>query len=134
MRHEDIPEINNPKIRFPVLEGDKLMKEVLNGGYNVHPVPARGLDTMLKEKLSRNNRKNNYYRSSVYWKCVEEKREENNRKEKTMNVKISKRLRIGGYEHILEFSWKPFRYLQVLVKEILHRSWDWIRGTRRELQ
>ena len=25
-------EINNPKIRFPVLEGDKLMKEVLNGG------------------------------------------------------------------------------------------------------
>ena len=98
MRHEDIPEINNPKIRFPVLEGDKLMKEVLNGGYNVHPVPARGLDTMLKEKLSRNNRKNNYYRSSVYWKCVEEKREENNRKEKTMNVKISKRLRIGGYE------------------------------------
>jgi hypothetical protein len=40
VRHEDIPEINNPKIRFPVLEGDKLMKEVLNGGYNVHPVPA----------------------------------------------------------------------------------------------
>ena len=39
MRHEDIPDINNPKIRFPVLEGDKLMKEVLNGGYNVHPVP-----------------------------------------------------------------------------------------------
>ena len=35
VRHEDIPEINNPKIRFPVLEGDKLMKEVLNGGYNV---------------------------------------------------------------------------------------------------
>ena len=34
MRHEDTPEINNPKIRFPVLEGDKLMKEVLNGGYN----------------------------------------------------------------------------------------------------
>ena len=27
MRHEDIPEINNPKIRFPVLEGDKLMKQ-----------------------------------------------------------------------------------------------------------
>ena len=39
MRHEDIPEINNPKIRFPVLEGDKLMKEVLNGGYNVQAVP-----------------------------------------------------------------------------------------------
>ena len=39
VRHEDIPEINNPKIRFPVLEGDKFMKEVLIGGYNVHPVP-----------------------------------------------------------------------------------------------
>ena len=25
MRHEDIPEINNPKIRIPKLEGDKLM-------------------------------------------------------------------------------------------------------------
>ena len=37
VRHEDIPEINNPKIIFPVLEGDKLMKEVLNGGYTVHP-------------------------------------------------------------------------------------------------
>ena len=32
VRHEDTPEINNPKIRFPVLEGDKLKKEVLNGG------------------------------------------------------------------------------------------------------
>ena len=31
MRHEDIPDINNPKIRFPVLEGDKLINEVLNG-------------------------------------------------------------------------------------------------------
>ena len=40
MIHEDIPEINNPKIRFPVLEGERIMKEVLNGGYNVHPVPA----------------------------------------------------------------------------------------------
>ena len=39
MRHEDIPDINNPKTMKPVLEGDKLMKEVLNGGYNVHPVP-----------------------------------------------------------------------------------------------
>ncbi len=27
VRHEDIPEINKPKIIFPVLEGDKLMKE-----------------------------------------------------------------------------------------------------------
>ena len=38
MRHEDIPDINNPKIIKDVLEGDKLIKEVLNGGYNVHPV------------------------------------------------------------------------------------------------
>ena len=56
MRHEDIPEINNPKIRFPVLEGDKLMKEVLNGGYNDHPVPPstlrlkKGLRKDMKEK------------------------------------------------------------------------------------
>ena len=39
MRHEDIPEINNAKITRTDPEGDKLMKEVLNGGYNVHPVP-----------------------------------------------------------------------------------------------
>ena len=39
MRHEDIPEINNPKIRFPVLEGDKLMKEVLNG-VNCQGIPV----------------------------------------------------------------------------------------------
>ena len=60
MRHEDIPEVNNPKIRFPVLEGDKLMKEVLNGGYNVHPVDTLScifpvgkgfLDNHLKLKL-----------------------------------------------------------------------------------
>ena len=44
MRHEYIPEINNPKIRFPKLEGDKLMKEVLNGGYNV------GLERNFQEK------------------------------------------------------------------------------------
>jgi hypothetical protein len=40
VRQEDIPEVNNPKIRFPVPEDDKLMKVVLNGGYNVHPVPS----------------------------------------------------------------------------------------------
>ena len=38
-----------PKIRFPVLEGDKLMKEVLNGGYNVHPVPPPNSD--IKERI-----------------------------------------------------------------------------------
>jgi hypothetical protein len=40
---------NNPKIRFPVLEGDKLMKEVLNGGYNVHPVPPPNSE--IKERI-----------------------------------------------------------------------------------
>jgi len=49
VRHEDIPDINNPKIRFPVLEGDKLMKEVLNGGYNVHPVPPPKSE--IKERI-----------------------------------------------------------------------------------
>ena len=39
MRHEDIPDINNPNIMKAILEGDKLIKEVLNGGYNVHPLP-----------------------------------------------------------------------------------------------
>merc|ERR1712129_690646 len=52
VRHEDIPETNNPKIRFPVLEGDKLMKEVLNGGYNVHPVPPPNSE--IKERISHN--------------------------------------------------------------------------------
>jgi hypothetical protein len=35
VRHEDIPDINNPKTIKDVLEGDKLIKEVLNGGYNL---------------------------------------------------------------------------------------------------
>ncbi len=51
MRHEDIPEINMPKIRFPVLEGDKLMKEVLNGGYNVHPVQNNAQPTCDNETV-----------------------------------------------------------------------------------
>ena len=75
MRHEDIPEINNPKIRFPVLEGDKLMKEVLNGGYNVHPVPPPNSE--IKERIrKRYERKRikiekllcvkNYFLSSIF--------------------------------------------------------------------
>jgi hypothetical protein len=51
VRHEDIPETNNPNKRFPVLEGDKLMKEVLNGGYNVHPVPPPNSE--IKERIRR---------------------------------------------------------------------------------
>ena len=46
---EDIPEINNPNIRFPVLEGDKLINEVLKGGYNVHPVPPPNSE--IKDKI-----------------------------------------------------------------------------------
>ena len=45
-------EINNPKIRFPVLEGDKLMKEVLNGGYNVHPVPPPNSEINSCDKIA----------------------------------------------------------------------------------
>jgi len=39
VKHEDIPETNSEMIKDNVLEGDKDMKEVDNGGYNVHPVP-----------------------------------------------------------------------------------------------
>ena len=49
MRDEDIPDINNPKTMKAVLEGDKLMKEVLNGGYNVHPVPPPNSE--IKERI-----------------------------------------------------------------------------------
>ena len=45
MRHEDAPDINNPKIRKGALECDKLMKEVLSGGYIVPPVPAPDSET-----------------------------------------------------------------------------------------
>jgi hypothetical protein len=51
VRHEDTPDINNPKITKAILEGDKLMKEVLNGGYNVHPVPPPNSET--REKIIR---------------------------------------------------------------------------------
>ena len=44
-------QINNPKIRKAVLEGDKLMKEVLNGGYNVHPVPPPNSE--IKERITK---------------------------------------------------------------------------------
>jgi hypothetical protein len=51
VRHEDIPDMSNPKTTKAVLEGDKLMKEVANGGYNVHPVPAPNSE--IKEKTTR---------------------------------------------------------------------------------
>jgi ribosomal protein L12E/L44/L45/RPP1/RPP2 len=34
-----------------VAEGDKLMKEVLNGGYNVHPVPPPNSETKEKKEV-----------------------------------------------------------------------------------
>jgi len=49
VRHEDIPDINNEKIRERVLEGDKDMNEVDNGGYNVQPVPPPNSD--IKERI-----------------------------------------------------------------------------------
>ena len=55
MRHEDIPDINNPKTTNAVLEGDKLMKEVLNGGYNVHPVPPP--NSVDKESIPKDMKK-----------------------------------------------------------------------------
>jgi hypothetical protein len=48
VRQEDIPANNNPNITYTVLEGDKLMKEVLNGGYIVQPVPPPNSD--IKER------------------------------------------------------------------------------------
>ena len=48
---EDIPDINNPKTMKAVLEGDKLIKEVLNGGYNVHPVPPPNSE--IKERITK---------------------------------------------------------------------------------
>jgi hypothetical protein len=51
VRHEDIPEINNPKIIRIILDGDKDMKEVDNGGYNVHPVPPP--NSKIKESINK---------------------------------------------------------------------------------
>ena len=48
-RHEYLPEISNPNIRYPLLECDKVTKEVDNGGYNVHPVPP--LNSEIKERI-----------------------------------------------------------------------------------
>ena len=78
MRHEDIPDINNPKIRFPVLEGDKLMKEVLNGGYNVHPVPPPNSE--IKERITKryereriNIGKSIYSRIYHFWRPLKDR-------------------------------------------------------------
>jgi len=51
VRHEDIPDMSNPKTTKAVLEGDKLIKEVLKGGYNVHPVPPPNSE--IKERITK---------------------------------------------------------------------------------
>jgi hypothetical protein len=51
VREEDIPDINKPKIIRATLEGDKLIKEVLSGGYNVHPVPPPNSE--IKERTKK---------------------------------------------------------------------------------
>jgi hypothetical protein len=51
VRHEDIPDMSNPKTTKAVLEGDKLIKEVLKGGYNVHPVPPP--NSVHKESITK---------------------------------------------------------------------------------
>jgi len=38
-KKEEIPEINNPSIIRSTDIGDKVISEVLKGGYNVQPVP-----------------------------------------------------------------------------------------------
>ena len=92
MRHEDIPEINNPKIRFPKLEGDKLMKEVLNGGYNVHPVPPPNSE--IKERImKRYETKRIKIEKLLTWK-LRQKIEEKEEKYKPRATMEWKRIRL----------------------------------------
>ena len=39
VRHDDIPDNNNPYNNISIPIGDRLINDVLNGGYNVQPVP-----------------------------------------------------------------------------------------------
>ena len=55
VKQDDTPDINNPKIMYVVEDGDKLMKDVLNGGYNVHPVPPP--NSAIKERSMTINEK-----------------------------------------------------------------------------
>jgi hypothetical protein len=57
VKQEEMPDINNPKIINAMEDGAKLMKEVLNGGYSVHPVPPPNSDII--ESIIRANDKNN---------------------------------------------------------------------------
>ena len=40
VRHDDIPDNNNPYNNISIPIGDRLINDVLNGGYNVQPVPC----------------------------------------------------------------------------------------------
>ena len=42
VRHDDIPDNNNPYNKISIPIGDRLINDVLNGGYNVQPVPCVG--------------------------------------------------------------------------------------------
>ncbi len=43
--------MNNPKMIKAVFEGDKLIMEVLKGGYNVHPAPPPNSE--IKERITK---------------------------------------------------------------------------------
>ena len=49
-QREELPK-EGTTMRKAVLEGDKLIKEVLNGGYNVHPVPPPNSE--IKERITK---------------------------------------------------------------------------------
>ena len=75
-----------------VLEGDKLMKEVLNGGYNVHPVPPPNSE--IKERITkRYERKRIKIEKLLTWK-LRQKIEEKEEKYKPRATMEWKRIRL----------------------------------------
>ena len=53
VRHDDIPDNNNPYNKISIPIGDRLINDVLNGGYNVQPVPLLNspvTDNIIKKK------------------------------------------------------------------------------------
>ena len=49
VRHDDIPDNNNPYNKISIPIGDRLINDVLNGGYNVQPVPL--LNSPVTDKI-----------------------------------------------------------------------------------
>ena len=49
VRHDDIPDNNNPYNKISIPIGDRLINDVLNEGYNVHPVPL--LNSPVTDKI-----------------------------------------------------------------------------------